>query len=172
MCSLRAQDLGSGRKMPAMWHGAGACHGVSPRNLVLNTLSFTMQVSAAVSRSASTARSWALSTFCGKSSVSVGNQSGHMLCLAAHKYTVLSMHTRGSYCSFAGVPDRLATPVKHRSYHKTLNPGKERRRCKECVPEGVPLPGSQALVSIPPRGTHPTTPHHTTHLPSPARHPH
>ena len=50
------------------------------------------------------------STFSGKNGVSVGSQSGqHAVSSGAYVQPSCSMSTRGSYCSFAGVLDRLAT---------------------------------------------------------------
>ena len=40
--SLKCLDPGSGRKIPAIWHGAGANPGVYPRNLVLRMASFVL----------------------------------------------------------------------------------------------------------------------------------
>ena len=56
------------------------------------------------------AQIWALSTLCGKNSVSVGSQSGqHAVFSGAYSKPCSSMPTRGSYCIFAAVLDRLAT---------------------------------------------------------------
>ena len=70
-----------------------------------------------------------LDACCGKNGVTAGNQSGHLqvtVFSSAYIITVCKTSTRGSYCSFAGVQDRLIrTENPFLPQNLSLSPGVE-----------------------------------------------